>query len=66
MGESTASKTPNLAKERLGGMGKLGKEVKGAMKEAAKYKGFGGTKKGKKGSSSGTDNAKRAAREILQ
>ena len=28
-------------------MGKLGKEVKGAMKEAAKYKGFGGTKKGK-------------------
>ena len=47
-------------------MGKLGKEVKGAMKEAAKYKGSGGTKKGKKGSSSGADNAKRAAREILQ
>ena len=47
-------------------MGKLGKEVKGAMKEAAKYKGFGGTKEGKKGSSSGADNAKWAAREILQ
>ena len=44
-------------------MGKLGKEVKGDMKEAAKYKGFGGTKKG---SSSGADNAKQAAREILQ
>ncbi len=46
-------------------MGKLGKEVKGDMKEAAKYKGFGGTKKGKKGSSSGADKAERAARESL-
>ena len=42
-------------------MGKLGKEVKGAVKEAAKYKGPSGTKKGKKGSSSGADNAKWAA-----
>ena len=47
-------------------MGKLGKEVKGAVKEAAKYKGPSGTKKGKKGSSSGADDAKRAAREILK
>ena len=66
MGESTGSTSPNVAPERLGGMGKLGKEVKGAVKEAAKYKGLSGTKKGKRGSSSGADDAKRAAREILK
>jgi hypothetical protein len=55
MVESTASKTLNLATERLGGIGELGKEVKGAMKEAAKFKGSGAMKKGKKGSSSGAD-----------
>jgi hypothetical protein len=65
MVESTASKTLNLATERLGGIGELGKEVKGAVKEAAKFKGSGAMKKGKKGSSSGADKAKRAAREIL-
>jgi hypothetical protein len=48
-------------------MGKLGEEVKGAANKAAKSKEVsGGKKKGKKGSGSGADKAKRAAREILK
>jgi hypothetical protein len=48
-------------------MGKLGEEVKGAVNKAAKSKeASGGKKKGKKGSGSGADKAKRAAREILK
>jgi hypothetical protein len=48
-------------------MGKLGKEVKGAVNKAAKSKrASGGKKKGKKGSGSGADKAKRAARGILK
>ena len=67
MSESTGSKTPASAKERFGGMGKLGEEVKGAANKAAKSKGAsGGKKKGKKGSGSRADKAKRAAREILK
>jgi hypothetical protein len=46
-------------------MGKLGKEVKGVVKEAAKYKGTRVTKKDKKSSSSGADEAKRASRILL-
>lgn len=57
-------------------MGKLGKEVKGAVKKAAtEKKGSGGKKgkssgssgtKGKSGGGSGADKAKRAAREFLK
>jgi hypothetical protein len=67
MGKNTSSKSPDLAKERFGGMGKLGKEVKRAVNKAAKSEGSsGGKKKSKKGSGSGADKAKRAAKEILK
>ena len=67
MGKCTSSKIPDSVKEWFVSMGKLGKEVKGAVNKAAKSKGSsGGKKKGKKGSSSGADKAKRAAKEILK
>jgi len=61
MSENTSSKTPASAKERFGGMGKLGKEVKGVVNKAAKSE---GSSSGKKGS--GADKAKGAAREVLR
>ena len=47
-------------------MGKLGKEVKGAVKKAAEEKKSSGGKKGKSSGGSGADKAKRAAREFLK
>ena len=51
-------------------MGKLGKEVKGAVNKAAKSKGSGGKSSSKtsskKGGGSGADKAKRAAKELLR
>jgi hypothetical protein len=47
-------------------MGKLGKEVKGAVKKAAGEKKGSSGKKGKKSGGSGADKAKRAAREMLK
>jgi type IV secretory pathway TrbL component len=54
-------------KERFGGIGKLGKELKGAVNKAPKSKGSSGAKnKDKKGSGSGADKGKRVAREVLK
>jgi hypothetical protein len=47
-------------------MGKLGKEVKGAVKKAATEKKGSGGKKGKSSGGSGADKAKKAAREFLK
>jgi hypothetical protein len=54
---NTKSETPDASKERFEGMGKLGKEVKGAViNMTAKGKGS-SSKKGKKSSSLGADKA---------
>lgn len=47
-------------------MGKLGKEVKGAVKKAATEKKGSDGKKGKSSGGSGADKAKKAAREFLK
>ena len=47
-------------------MGKLGKEVKGAVKKAVTEKKGSSGKKGKSSGGSGADKAKRAAREFLK
>ena len=69
-GKNTGNNTPFGEGVRLGSMGKLGKEVKGAVDKAAKSKGSGGKSSSKtsskKGGGSGADKAKRAARELLK
>ena len=47
-------------------MGKLGKEVKGAVKKDATEKKGSGGEKGMSSGGSGADKAKRAAREFLK
>ncbi len=75
-GKNASNKTATAKELGSDRMGKLGKEVKGAVKKAAtEKKGSGGKKgkssgssetKGKSSGGSGADKAKRAAREFLK